>query len=198
MPRLSLQEVSSMSPRQRAISSIPLFHRQLEIEDRAPRRAVGDPVRHERCDASRLLDDVAHQPVDGSSWAPLDAVVAHVRHERIVRHVAFERAVVHGDHAQPRRTSCHVQPPGAAPRSTAHKPGRSNAVSRSPTNTANASASFSVDREGALCGIRRRGIPIGHGLPVAASLVPTYAVLPSTRNTCSRVARVVVLERRQP
>ena len=89
---------------------------------------------------------------------------------------------------RPRCASCHVQPPGAAPRSTARIPGRSSGRSSSPRNVVNASASLSVDRDGAPPGMRKRGMPIGHSLS-RASLVPTNAVPPSGRNTCSRAAR---------
>ena len=77
---------------------------------------------------------------------------------------------------RPRCASCHVQPPGAAPRSTARMPARSTSGSRSPRNVTNASASFSVERDGAPPGIRSRGIPIVQGLAHGATLAPTISV----------------------
>ena len=91
---------------------------------------------------------------------------------------------------KPRCASCQVQPPGAAPRSTACMPGFSNRKrSSSVKNVIRASASLSVDRDGAECGCASRGIPIGHGLPVAALLVPTHARVAATKTTCSRKPR---------
>jgi len=90
-----------------------------------------------------------------------------------------------------RCTSCQVQPPGAAPRSTAVMPGFSQrARSSSSSKTRNASSSFSVERLGAPRGNLRRGIPPGQG---AASSMPahaTIAVSGAIRQTCSRVREV--------
>ena len=50
---------------------------------------------------------------------------------------------------RPRRTSCHVHPPGEAPRSTAVIPARIRVpAASSPRRTRSASASLSVEREG--------------------------------------------------
>jgi hypothetical protein len=52
-------------------------------------------------------------------------------------------------------------------------PGRNSSLSRSPRNVTIASASFDVERDGALRGIRNRGMPIVHALAHGASLAPT-------------------------
>ena len=89
----------------------------------------------------------------------------------------------------PRWTSCQVQPPGAAPRSTARMPACRTSRSRSPRNVSSASASFSVEREGAECGIRNRGMPMDQRLPQGARLPPTYACAPSGSRTWSAGGR---------
>ena len=85
----------------------------------------------------------------------------------------------------PRCASCHVQPPGAAPRSTARIPACRRSSSRSPRNAWIASTSFSVERDGAPAGMRSRGMPIVHRLPHGARLAPTKTCAPSTKSTCS-------------
>jgi len=65
-------------------------------------------------------------------------------------------------------------PPGAAPKSTACSPGRSSRnCSSSVRKVANASASFSVDRDGTSRGIFRRGMPIAHAEFQSGALVVT-------------------------
>ncbi len=114
-----------------------------------------------------------------------ESVGADVGDERIVaRPSPFSAPLSTAVTRTPRCASCHVQPPGAAPRSTARMPGRSRSGSRSPRNVTSASASFSVERDGAPPGIRSRGIPIGHRLAHGATLAPTYACAPSVNSTC--------------
>jgi hypothetical protein len=68
---------------------VALFHRQLQVEDRVARVTVADPARDHRRDPRRLLDDVAHHPVDRSLRQELESVGAHVRDERVVGDLAL-------------------------------------------------------------------------------------------------------------
>ncbi len=87
----------------------------------------------------------------------------------------------------PRCTSCHVHPPGDAPRSTAVEPGgRSFSRSFSSMNSISASASFNVERDGEAEGMRRRTMPMGQGELFATGAMPTWHASPPTKNTCSR------------
>ena len=99
---------------------------------------------------------------------------------------------------RPRPTSCQVQPPGAAPRSTARCPAR-RMVSRSPSSSRimKASESFIVDRLGAFDGMRSRGIPIGQVEHWPLSPAMSQAVFASVNRTCNTGSPVRLL-RRQP
>ena len=85
--------------------------------------------------------------------------------------------------------SCHVQPPGEAPRSTARMPGAMRLPElSSPRKTMSASASFTLEREGDAPGMRRRTIPMGLGELLSTRVTPTWHALPPTKKKCRRSA----------
>ena len=85
------------------------------------------------------------------------------------------------------RASCQVQPPGAAPRSTAVSPARNHFVrSASSSSTSHASSIFSAERLGASRGNFRRGMPPRHGAAVAMSASATNACVPDASSRCRR------------
>src|SRR6185312_11460021 len=77
----------------------PLFHRQLEIEDRAVAPALLQPMRDQFGDAARLLDHVADQPVHRLGRTVAETILAPVCDESGIQQRAIHRAVVDGGNA---------------------------------------------------------------------------------------------------
>lgn len=80
----------------------------------------------------------------------------------------------------PSRTSCQVQPPGAAPRSTASNPARSSSWrSSGERKVISASSSLRAERLGACLESFKRGMPIGRGAACPGCDQPGITVVES-------------------